>query len=319
MSNYFSNIPVNNIPTRQMSAHDIASAHSNPLPELDGPWGGQGSTLDWETSVSADLELPESRTLEAIIEERRESVVNATNKVATSSDFDNIREQLSAFIRDRIAANADFMKTEGTIIREAADASANHGTGLVLDEDLTAARAAIIDTLKAASEPVKDAYDSYIAMTKALFAMYKSLGKALETTELELRRRLRDFDEVRSRIRTLTGVRNQECAEYQALAQALHAYLKANYVDYAVDEQFARYIDLYKQWNMLRDIVLSVRAASVGSVSNTPNCGVCIEDPVAAALTGCGHTFCLNCLRQLGRQCPICRKAISGSIKIYFS
>ncbi len=302
-----------------MSATQIDAAMSSSLNELDGPWGGQGSSLNWETNSPTEITVPESRTLEAIIEERRVSVAQATSKASSSTDFDNLREQLSRFIRDLLASNADFMKTEGTFMREATDASANHGTGIVLDEDLTTARAAINVALKDAATPDLDPYSAYVSMTKATYNMYRTLGKALESAEKELRRRLTDFDSLRTRLSTITAVRDQESSEYTALLSAFTAYLKKNYAEYAVDAEFARYIELYKQWNMLRDIVLTIRAASTGSAGNTPNCSVCIEDPVAAALTACGHTYCLNCLRQLGRQCPICRKAIQGSIKIYFS
>jgi hypothetical protein len=293
------------------------SLNNAPINDVAGVYigGGGASALDWEdTSNQNTTNSSAVRTLEALLEERRTNVSAA----ASTKDMDGQRSNLVGLMRELMAANADFMKTEGTLIEESVALSAAFGTGIRYDEDLIAARATINDILDGVSADM-DTFDKYKAMCRAIFDYYQTLGRSLRSSEDALKQRISNFDDLQNRLKVLTSMERREGAEYDMLVSATEAYLRFNYDLYKVDEDFRQYIGFYKQWSMLRSIVMTFRVADGSTAANVPTCGICMEDPVSHALQTCGHTYCSNCVRQLGRQCAICRTAIGGKIKIFFT
>ncbi len=287
------------------------------LNDVSGVIIGDGAAaLDWEDNINQNTTQRAARTLEALLEERRTNV----SSVVSTKDMDGQRSKLVGLMRELMAANADFMKTDGTLIEESVALSAAFGTGIRYDEDMKAARAKVNEILDGVfDDGSSDTFDKYKAMCRAIFNYYQTLGRSLRSSEDELKKRISNFDDLQTRLKVLTSMERREGAEYEALLAATEAYLRSNYDNYKVDDEFRQYISLYKQWSLLRSIVMTFRVADGHAASTVPTCGICMEDPVSHALQGCGHTYCSNCVRQLGRQCAICRTAIGGKIKIFFT
>ncbi len=64
-------------------------------------------------------------------------------------------------------------------------------------------------------------------------------------------------------------------------------------------------------------------AAPAPAESGAATCAMCLDAPVAAALRPCFHAaFCADCAESVVRArmpCPICRAAVAGSQRIFFS
>ena len=84
-----------------------------------------------------------------------------------------------------------------------------------------------------------------------------------------------------------------------------------------------------KQQGILQNLVLDLKSSDVNSnqeaQAKTDNeaeknheCKLCMDKILTVALKPCGHiVVCENCVEKLGRNCPLCRKLIVGTLKVY--
>ena len=55
------------------------------------------------------------------------------------------------------------------------------------------------------------------------------------------------------------------------------------------------------------------------SLWTAPNCVVCLDKPLTHAVRPCGHFIaCTDCAEKLPKECPICRRTISDTLRIFF-
>ena len=82
-----------------------------------------------------------------------------------------------------------------------------------------------------------------------------------------------------------------------------------------------------KQQGVLQNLVLDLKpsnenqqGAAKKETDLNNECKICMERPLATALTPCGHTVCFQCAKKLKfRDCPTCRVKISGLQKIFLN
>ena len=86
-----------------------------------------------------------------------------------------------------------------------------------------------------------------------------------------------------------------------------------------------------KQQNILQNLVLDLNSKNIESKEDKKNnttannsvilqeCKICMDKPLTnVALRPCGHiVFCEDCIKNLPRNCPICRKMIIDTLKIF--
>ena len=84
-----------------------------------------------------------------------------------------------------------------------------------------------------------------------------------------------------------------------------------------------------KQQGFLQNLVLDLKNSNIktgeakteakvvtSEISN--ECKICMDKPLSVALKSCGHiVVCDDCVDKLPRNCPLCRKLIVGTMKVY--
>lgn len=74
---------------------------------------------------------------------------------------------------------------------------------------------------------------------------------------------------------------------------------------------------LYRNAMMDKEEAISlVREFSTIISESRGECPVCLDSPRSIACIPCGHLFCVECVK-LGGDCPICRKSIDGTMRVY--
>ena len=80
-----------------------------------------------------------------------------------------------------------------------------------------------------------------------------------------------------------------------------------------------------KQQNLLQNLVLDLKncksnqKAEKVDTESTDKCVICLDKPFTHALRPCGHLIaCTDCAKKLPKECPICRRTISDTLKIFF-
>eukprot|EP00438_Fugacium_kawagutii_P032413 Skav234916 [mRNA] locus=scaffold840:911202:911693:+ [translate_table: standard] len=83
-----------------------------------------------------------------------------------------------------------------------------------------------------------------------------------------------------------------------------------------VDGEWRRTVDIHAGWKIGPAAPEKTRIAPQGTKGNCP---VCHENRPVVALVPCGHTVCQQCheSHQL-RQCPMCRKHLTGATQALF-
>ena len=82
-----------------------------------------------------------------------------------------------------------------------------------------------------------------------------------------------------------------------------------------------------KQQGVLQNLVLDLKPSNENQQDSAKKetelnneCKICMERPLATALTPCGHTVCFQCAKKLKfKDCPTCRVKISGLQKIFLN
>ena len=80
-----------------------------------------------------------------------------------------------------------------------------------------------------------------------------------------------------------------------------------------------------KQQNLLQNLVLDLKncksnqKAEKVEPETSDKCVICLDKPFTHALRPCGHLIaCTDCAKKLPKECPICRRTISDTLKIFF-
>ena len=77
-----------------------------------------------------------------------------------------------------------------------------------------------------------------------------------------------------------------------------------------------------KQQGLLQNLVLDVvntKEQFREEPEANNKCVICLDKSLCVALRPCGHVIaCFECAQKLPKECPICRKTISDTLRIYF-
>ena len=81
-----------------------------------------------------------------------------------------------------------------------------------------------------------------------------------------------------------------------------------------------------KQLNLLQNLVLDLKNSqsskkNAEKVETEPigKCVICLDKPFTHAVRPCGHLIaCTDCAEKLPNECPICRRTISDTLRIFF-
>ena len=81
-----------------------------------------------------------------------------------------------------------------------------------------------------------------------------------------------------------------------------------------------------KQLNLLQNLVLDLKNSQSSKkkaekVDTEPigKCVICLDKSLTYAVRPCGHLIaCTDCAEKLPKECPICRRNISDTLKIFF-
>ena len=79
-----------------------------------------------------------------------------------------------------------------------------------------------------------------------------------------------------------------------------------------------------KQQGLLQNLVLDVvnnkeEQSREEDIEANNKCVICLDKSLCVALRPCGHVIaCFECAQKLPKECPICRKTISDTLRIYF-
>ena len=79
-----------------------------------------------------------------------------------------------------------------------------------------------------------------------------------------------------------------------------------------------------KQQSLVQNLILDLKNSKNGHnpdnlESEMKKCVICLDEHLSVALIPCGHMIaCKKCAKKLPHVCPICRGAITDTLKIYF-
>jgi hypothetical protein len=312
---------VNNININPFN--DIRPAQHNTLASNDR-WAvsdNMFASVDADTTLGIDMSglstSTPGRSLEAIISERIQVIQGLAEPIVAGDGIETIRKNLVAFVNQIFESSAQFLKDSCPCA--AAETAAIYADQPKPSEEelLAIARHTINTTLNV--EESEDNYDTFKRQSLAILENYRTLGRDLIRQEQTFKSKLSKYDKIAAQIRSLTEISGIE--DTPEMANLLKSYgdaLKVAAEKFHFGEDYTLFLQKHREWVLLRDILMLHRVP-VSDAQPGPTCGVCLEDPVTHALTSCGHTFCANCRSQLGRACPLCRKTITGAMKVFFN
>jgi hypothetical protein len=303
---------------------DIRPAHHNTL-TANSRWA---TTDNMFASVDADgtlgidrsglsTETP-GRSLADIIDERSRTIQRIIDPVLNADNYESARKRIVEFTNQLFESSAHFLK-DANIPCPAAERAA---TIAVIErpeetELLNVARETVNAAL--AVPEVADNYEHYKQQSLSILEHYRTLGRDLMRQEQTFKDKLSKYDKLVAQIKSLTEIPGiADTDEMTNLLKSYEAALKVASERFHFGDEYKHFLQKTREWALVRDILMLHRVA-VSDAQAGPPCSVCLEDHVTHALTACGHTFCGSCKSQLGRACPLCRKTITGAIKIYFS
>ena len=74
----------------------------------------------------------------------------------------------------------------------------------------------------------------------------------------------------------------------------------------------------YSNLKLVLKISQTVITYAEENIVTNHECKICMDKPLSVALKSCGHiVVCTDCVDKLPRNCPLCRKLIVGTLKIY--
>jgi len=159
-----------------------------------------------------------------------------------------------------------------------------------------------------------DALKDYLVTMRHLFDQYREAGEEALRHETALRQKIDTLDKIQGRLIGLFDLEPNEM--YDPLMKTTEDYLTRVFEKNQIGDEYRAFIEAYRKFITLRDVVLMSRA--VQSHENEPLCTICLHEPVAYALTPCGHTFCSGCVKKQYANCFMCRSAIRDRVKLFF-
>jgi hypothetical protein len=313
---------VNNININPFN--DIRPAQHNTLSSNDR-WAvadNMFASVDADTTLGVDMSglstNTPGRSLEAIISERIQAIQTLAEPIVAGDGVETIRKNLVAFVNQIFESSAQFLKDSCPCAAAETAAAISASAKPSEEELLGVARQTINDTLNVEATD-EDNYDTFKRQSLAILENYRTLGRDLIRQEQTFKSKLAKYDKIAAQIKSLTDITGiEDTPEMANLLKSYGEALKVAAEKFNFGEEYTLFLQKHREWVLLRDILMLHRVP-VSDAQPGPTCGVCLEDPVTHALTSCGHTFCANCRSQLGRACPLCRKTITGAMKVFFN
>lgn len=304
---------------------DIRPAHHNTL-AANNRWA---TTDNMFASADADdgtlgidrsglaTETP-GRSLADIIDERSRTIQRIVEPVLVQDNYESARKRIVEFTNQLFESSAHFLK-DANIPCPAAEKAAQI-SAIERPEEIQLLSVARETVNAALTVPeVADNYEYYKQQSLSILEHYRTLGRDLMRQEQTFKDKLSKYDKLVAQIKSLTDIPGiSDTEEMTNLLKSYEAALKVAAERFHFGDEYKQFLQKTREWAFVRDILMLHRVA-VADAQAGPTCGVCLEDHVTHALTGCGHTFCASCKSQLGRACPLCRKSITGAIKIFFN
>jgi len=157
--------------------------------------------------------------------------------------------------------------------------------------------------------------DSFMKQNRWIFTQYKNIGEEILRQEIILHHKIDLLDKLNNRMPLITSLTNNEVLP--ELINIFSKYSESIYTTCKLDENYLELVELYKKWNICRQIVTLHQ--NMKNNTNDPQCSICLTEPVSYAIVPCGHTFCSNCSKKQNTNCYMCRGIIRERIKLYFT
>lgn len=159
-----------------------------------------------------------------------------------------------------------------------------------------------------------DGLKDFVTSVRFIFERYREAGEEVLRCEAVLKGKLEVFDRIQGKLVALFDIDPTEA--YAPLMESTEAYLKTVFEKHRLEDAYKQLIEAYRRFISLRDVVLMLR--TVQSNENEPVCSICLAEPVQFAVSPCGHTYCMNCMRRQIGTCFFCRGQIRDKIKLFF-
>jgi len=156
--------------------------------------------------------------------------------------------------------------------------------------------------------------DAFIKQLRWIYIQYKQIGEEILRQETILHQKLEMLDKLHNRIPLITGLSNNEVLP--ELIDTFSKYVESIYKPCKIDENYLELVELYKKWNICRQIIA---LDNFKNNTNEPQCSICLIESVSYAIVPCGHTFCSSCSKKQNTNCYICRGNIRERIKLYYT
>ena len=154
----------------------------------------------------------------------------------------------------------------------------------------------------------------YVASTKLIFDEYVKAGVSALNAGDKLRHKLEGLDKIQGKLAGIIDL--DTTSSYEPLLVATEAYLGSVYEKNMIEAEYKEFIEAYRRFISLRDIVLMTR--TITSTESEPLCMICINEPISYALSPCGHTYCNTCVRKHTSTCFLCRGTVRDRVKLFF-
>jgi hypothetical protein len=161
----------------------------------------------------------------------------------------------------------------------------------------------------------KSNVNEFMAQLKWIFQQLRKTNEEVVRLESILMKKMETLDKLNQRLALLQSLSPNE--KLPEVIQSFNAYVEQCFYDCTIEDTYKELIDVYKKWNILRDIVML--QVAVSKTSQEPMCAVCLTEPIAYATIPCGHTFCGTCSRRQTSTCFVCRGIIRERTKLYFT
>lgn len=156
--------------------------------------------------------------------------------------------------------------------------------------------------------------DSFMEQIRWMFNQYKSIGEEILRQETILHQKIDILDKLNNRMPLITSLTNNDVLP--ELIDTFSRYAESVYKTCKIDSIYIDLVELYKKWNICRQIISSV---NIKNKNNEPQCSICLTESISYAIVPCGHTFCSNCSKKQNTNCYICRGIIRERIKLFFT
>jgi len=153
-----------------------------------------------------------------------------------------------------------------------------------------------------------------ISIVHTIFDKYREAGEEALQQEAFLKAKLDVLDKIQGKLTTILDLDPTE--KYGALMQSTEDYLGTIFEKNQIQESYNVFIEAYRKFITLRDIVMMLR--TVQTNENEPTCSVCLNEQIVYVVVPCGHTCCSTCMLKQTGSCFFCRGPIRERQRLYF-